>query len=204
MYKKPKIDEHQHKEKDGLKDTSDLSEALFDKRIIILDEAVTERSTSEVLSHILLMNLESTRKPIILLLNTGGGDMYSAFGLIDVIRSSKAKIYTVCIGMAASAGAMILAAGHKRFALPSTQIMIHCHWQAYNEPSVLTHHDLLIEAKQSEYLFKLNSEYYMKVTGQSEEIVKAMLARDTWMSPTEAKALNVIDEIGWDIYSWLK
>jgi len=177
-----------------------LFESLYDKRIIILDKEVNERSTSELIAKIILLNLTST-KPITLLINSTGGDMYSAFGLIDVLRDSKAPIFTVCIGLAASAAALILSAGHKRYALPSTQIMVHCHWQAYNDTSALTHHELMIEAKQSEYMFALNRKYYENVTGLSSDDVKQMLDRDTYISPTEAKNLKLIDEIGWNIYA---
>jgi ATP-dependent Clp protease protease subunit len=130
--------------------------------------------------------------------------MYSALGITDVMRASRSPIYTVCVGVAASAGAMILAAGNKRFALPSTQIMVHCHWQSYDEAPSLTHHDLMIEAKQSIYLYDLNVKYYQDVTGQSLKVVKKLLERNAWMGPEEAKSINIIDTIGWDIQSWIK
>lgn len=181
---------------------ANVAEALFDRRVITIYEEITQTSMMESITQILLLNVQSTCKPITILVNSGGGDMHSVFGLVDVIRSSKAKINTVCVGMAASAGAMILAAGHKRYALPSTQIMVHSHWQAFEQ--VMTHHDLVVEAEQSVIMHNLNIKFYQDATQLTISEVEKLLSKDSWLTPERAKELNLIDHIGCDLISLLK
>jgi ATP-dependent Clp protease protease subunit len=174
---------------------------LLQNRILFLDKDFDEPNCCDVIANIIALNIIS-KKPIILLINSKGGEVFSMFGLIDVIESSISPIYTVCIGAAISAAADVLISGHKRFALPNTTIMTH---EVRYEPESVVYSELKNISKQYKKEMNQSLKHYKKHTKLSEKTIKdKIFIGDNYFTPEEALTLNLIDEIGWDIYEWIK
>jgi ATP-dependent Clp protease protease subunit len=182
-------------------DTLGVMDELFEKRVIVLDREFTEQSCAEVIAKIILLNLKTVKKPIIILINSPGGEVYSMFGVIDVIENSRAPVYTVCTGMAASAAADLLVSGHKRFALPNSTIMIHEAWYQHEH---VTHTQLLNQVQEYERQMEQCMQLYIRKTGLSRKKLQTIFSKDSFFTAKDALALNIIDEIGWDIHQWVK
>lgn len=181
----------------------DVFEELFDKRVIVFDREFTEQSCIDAIAKIVLLNITNTKKPIIILINSPGGEIYSSFGLVDSILTSKAPVYTVCVGMAASAAADLLVAGHRRFATPGSAIMVHQGWYTMPESGV-THAELLNFTAECERTHEQRTQFYIKRTGLSRKKIQSVLAKDSYFTAKDALALNMIDEIGTDIFALAK
>lgn len=181
----------------------DLEGLLFEKRIISIDSDIDTENTSQWISKISLLDLKCKAKklPIILLVNSYGGDAYAALGMVDVIKNSVCPIYTVCIGTAQSAGALILAAGTKRFSTKNSRIMLHQH---VNYEAELTRAEMEIVHAESERLHKQMVSIWMELTGLTKARVEKLLNKDTYLTTEEAKKLHIIDEIGWNLHTWIK
>jgi len=178
-------------------------EELFEKRIILVDKDVSPESCGEWVGKITLLDLKGakTKKPIILLINSYGGDAYASLGMIDVIKNCVCPVITVCIGIAMSGGSVILGAGSKRYAVPNSRIMIHQH---SDEIGLKTHTEIMNDAEESKRLFKQLEDYYVEVTGLPNSKVKKLLEKDSYMTAQDALTLNLVDELGWNIHEWLK
>jgi len=176
---------------------------LFSKRIILIDKEITEELCGEWIGKIALLDLKGakTKKPIILLVNTYGGDAYAAMGVMDVIKNCVCPVITVCIGVAMSGGSVILGSGTKRYAVPNSRIMVHQHW---DDMGPKTHMEIMNEAEESKRLFKQLEDYYVVAMGQSHAKVKKLLEKDSYLTAQDALTLGLIDEIGWKIHDWLK
>lgn len=181
--------------------TFDVFEELFEKRVIAFDREFSEQSCIDAIAKIVLLNLQSQKKPIVIIVNSPGGEIYSSFGLVDAIMTSKAPVYTVCMGMAGSAAADLLVAGHRRFATQGSRIMVHQAW--YTMPE-MTHAELVNWTSECERSHEQRTVYYMKRTGLTRKKVQALLAKDSFLTPKDALALNLIDEVGFDLYQTIK
>lgn len=185
-------------------DTSlfDVAEDLFDRRVIFIDRDFTEQSCMDAIGKIVLLNLQTVKKPIVFLINSFGGEVYSTAGLIDAIETSKAPVYTYCMGIASSAGADLLISGHKRFMSARSSIMVHQAW--YSDMGELTHAELLNFTAECERMNEDRIKLYMRKTGLTRKKIQALFAKDSYLSPKDALALNLIDEIGFDLYQTIK
>ena len=171
----------------------DIYSRLLKDRIIFLGEEVNETTASLVVAQLLFLESEDPGKDIQLYINSPGGMVTAGLAIYDTMQYIKCDVSTVCIGMAASMGAFLLAGGKKgkRFALPNAEIMIHqpsggAQGQA-TEIQIAAEH--IMRTKQ-----KLN-EILAANTGQSLETIKADTERDNFMSADEAKAYGLIDEV---------
>jgi ATP-dependent Clp protease protease subunit len=126
-------------------------------------------------------------------INSPGGVVTSGLSIYDTMQYIKPKVSTVCIGQAASMGSLLLAAGEPgmRIALPNSRIMVHQPSGGFQGQAT----DILIHAQETQKLKTRLNEIYVRHTGQSLETVEAGLERDNFMSPEEAKAWGLIDEI---------
>ena len=176
---------------------------LFEKRIIIIDKEFTEETCAEWIGKLILLDLQGakTKKPIIILINSYGGDLHGALGLMRIIKNSVCPVYTVCIGIAQSSGSIILSAGKKRYSVPNASIMIHCHRISYN--SEYNHFEIMNESEGSKKSFKQLEDYYVEVTGQTHPKIKKLLEKNSYLTAEEALSVGLIDEIGWDIHNWV-
>lgn len=171
----------------------DIYSRLLKDRIIFLGEEVNETTASLTVAQLLFLESEDPGKDIQLYINSPGGMVTAGLAIYDTMQYIKCDVSTVCIGMAASMGAFLLAGGKKgkRFALPNAEIMIHqpsggAQGQA-TEIQIAAEHILRTKQKLNEIL--------AANTGQSLETIKADTERDNFMSADEAKAYGLIDEV---------
>lgn len=171
----------------------DIYSRLLKERIIFLGEEVTDASASVMVAQLLFLEADDPDKDIQIYINSPGGSITAGMAIYDTMQYIKPDVSTICVGMAASMGAFLLAAGQKgkRFALPSAEVMIH-------QPSGGSRGqatDIEIQAKRiikmKDDLNKILSER----TGQAIEKVAADTERDNFMTATEAKEYGLIDEV---------
>lgn len=171
----------------------DIYSRLLKERIIFLGEEVNDASASVVVAQLLFLESEDPEKDINLYINSPGGVITAGMAIYDTMQFIKCDVSTVCIGMAASMGAFLLAGGTKgkRMALPNAEIMIHqpaggAQGQA-TEIQIAAEHILKTKKKLNEILAE-NS-------GQPVEVVEKDTDRDNWMSADEAKDYGLVDQV---------
>lgn len=162
-------------------------------RIVFLGDEVNDTSASLIIAQMLFLEHEDPEKDIKLYINSPGGSVTSGFAIYDTMQLVKCDVSTMCVGLAASMGAFLLAAGTKgkRYALPNSQIMIH-------QPSggvqgqatdIRLHTEWLLKVKEN-----LNRILADK-TGQSLKKIQKDVERDFFMSSVDAKEYGIIDEV---------
>ena len=171
----------------------DIFSGLLNDRIIFLGEEVTDVSANLIVAQLLFLESEDPNKDIQLYINSPGGSVTAGMAIYDTMNYVKCDVSTICMGMAASMGAFLLAGGAKgkRFALPNAEIMIHqpsggARGQATDIQIVA---DQILRTKQ-----KLN-EILAANTGQPLERIAADTDRDNYMTAEEAKEYGLIDEL---------
>jgi ATP-dependent Clp protease protease subunit len=171
----------------------DIFSRLLMDRIVFLGTPINDDVSNVIIAQLLFLEADNPERDIYLYLNSPGGVISSAFAIYDTMQHISAPVNTICMGMAASAGSFLLAAGEngKRAALPNARIMLH-------QPSSGTQGtaaDIEIAAKEILYLRDKLNELYAKHTGQTPEKVKDDLDRDLYMSSEEAKEYGIIDKV---------
>ena len=171
----------------------DIYSRLLKDRIIFLGEEVTDVSANLIVAQLLFLESEDPNKDIHLYINSPGGSVSAGLAIYDTMHYVKCDVSTICMGMAASMGAFLLAGGTKgkRYALPNAEVMIHqpsggAQGQATDIKIVA---DKILQTKQ-----KLN-EMLAANTGQPYEVIAADTERDRWMTAEEAKAYGLIDQV---------
>ena len=177
----------------------DIFSRLLNDRIIVLSEDVNDTSASLVVAQLLYLEGQDPDKDISLYINSPGGSISAGMAIHDTIQYIKCNVSTICMGMAASMGAFLLASGTKgkRFALPNAEIMIHQPLIAGGQGGGLSgqatdikiHADHLVRTRAK--MNRLLSEY----TGQPLEKVELDTERDNFLSAQEAKEYGLIDEV---------
>jgi len=171
----------------------DIYSRLLKDRIIFIGDAIEDHMANLIIAQLLFLEAEDPERDIALYINSPGGVVTAGLAIYDTMQYLRAPVSTICIGMAASQAAVLLAAGAKgkRYALPNSRIMIHQGSGGFrgNTP------DIMIQVKELEQLINLNHEILARHTGQSVEKVTKDTERDYFMSPEEAKAYGIIDEV---------
>ena len=171
----------------------DIFSRLLKDRIIFLGEEVTDAAASVITAQLLFLEAEDPDKDIHLYINSPGGSVTAGMAIYDTMQYIKCDIETICIGMAASMGAFLLAGGTKgkRLALPNAEIMIH--QPSGGAQGQATEIQIVAEQilKTKEKLNRMLAEN----TGQPLEVISADTERDNWMTADEAKAYGLIDEV---------
>ena len=171
----------------------DIYSRLLRERIIFLGDAIEDNVANLVIAQLLFLDAEDPERDISLYINSPGGAITSGLAIYDTMQYVRAPVSTICIGMAASMAAVLLAAGApgKRYALPHGRIMIHQGSGGFrgNTP------DVFIQVKEMETLVNTNHEILSRHTGQAIEKIIADTSRDYFMSPTEAKDYGIIDAV---------
>ncbi|MEO8032507.1 MAG: ATP-dependent Clp endopeptidase proteolytic subunit ClpP [Gemmatimonadota bacterium] len=171
----------------------DIFSRLLMDRIVFLGSAINDDVSNIIIAQLLFLEADNAERDIYLYLNSPGGVVSSGLAIYDTMQYLKAPVHTICMGMAASMGSFLLAAGAKgkRSALPHSRIMIH-------QPSggaQGTAADIEIQAREILYLrAKLNS-LYSHHTGRPIETIERDMDRDRFMSAEEAKEYGLIDHI---------
>ncbi len=171
----------------------DIYSRLLKDRIIFLSEEVNDVTASLVVAQMLFLEAEDPDKDICLYINSPGGSITSGMAIYDTMQYIKCDVSTICIGMAASMGAFLLAAGAKgkRFALPNSEVMIHqpLGGMQGQATDIKIHAERIIKMKET--LNKILSER----TGKSYETICLDTERDNFMSAYEAKEYGLVDEV---------
>lgn len=171
----------------------DIFSRLLNDRIIMLSEEINDVTASLVIAQLLYLEGQDQTKDISLYINSPGGVITSGMAIYDTMRYIKCDVSTICVGMAASMAAVLLAAGAKgkRAALPNSEIMIH-------QPSGGAQGqetDIKIQAERVARLRKRLNEILAQDTGQSYDKIALDTERDNFMTAEEALAYGLIDEI---------
>jgi ATP-dependent Clp protease, protease subunit len=174
---------------------AEMQKMLIEKRRIFLSAAVDEKSAQEIIKNLWYLDSLDTKKPILLVINSPGGSVDSGFAIWDQVKMIKAPVYTLVTGLAASMGSILslCAEKSKRFATKNARFMIHQPLIAGVIQGQAT--DLEIQAKEIIKTREALVEIYRIKTGKEKKQIEKALDRDTWMSASEAKEFNLIDEI---------
>ncbi len=171
----------------------DIYSRLLKERIIFLGEAIDDHVANLVIAQLLFLEAEDPKKEIKLYINSPGGSVTSALAIYDTMQFVKADVITVCIGQAASAAAVLLAAGAagKRMSLPNARVMIH-QVMGGVEGQV---RDVEIQTKEMVRIKHQINDILIKHTGQSLKKIETDTDRDFFMTPEEAKNYGLIDKV---------
>jgi ATP-dependent Clp protease protease subunit len=171
----------------------DIYSRLLKERIIILGTPVNSEVANLIVAQLLHLESEDPDKDINLYVNSPGGEVYAGMAMYDTMQYIKPDVSTICVGMAMSMGAVLLAGGApgKRYALPNAKIMIHQGSAGFQG----TPTDIDIQAREVLALRRRMAEILAHHTGQTIEQVEQDIDRDRFMTPGEAKTYGVIDDI---------
>lgn len=171
----------------------DIYSRLLKDRIVFLDGEINDLSADLVVAQLLFLDGQDTEKDINLYINSPGGSVTAGLAIYDTMQYLKCNIQTICVGQAASMGALILAAGTrgKRFALPSSRVLIHQPWGGAQGQA----RDIGIQSKEIIRLKRMTISYFAKHTGKDPERVALDMERDFYMSAEDAVAYGVADSI---------
>ncbi len=171
----------------------DIFSRMLKERIIFLTGPFEDGMATLICAQLLFLESENPKKEIAMYINSPGGQVTSALAIYDTMQYIKSPVSTVCMGMAASAGSLILQAGEKgqRISLPNSKIMVH-------QPSggargMAT--DMEIQLEDMLKTKKLLNEIYVKHTGQTYETIERTLDRDKYMTAVEARDFGLIDHV---------
>jgi ATP-dependent Clp protease protease subunit len=171
----------------------DIYSRLLRERIIFVNGQIEDSMASLINAQLLFLEAENPKKPIYFYINSPGGVVTAALAIYDTMQFIRAPVGTLCMGMAASAATLLLAAGEAghRASLPSTSIMLHQPSGGYQGQVT----DIMIHAEESMRLKRLTNEIYAKHCGRSYEEVETALERDRYMAPDEARAWGLVDHV---------
>jgi len=171
----------------------DIYSRLLKERIIFLVGPVNDAVSSLICAQLLFLESENPDKEIALYVNSPGGQVHSGLAMYDTMQYIRPPISTVCMGMAASMGSLIMAAGAKgkRFALPNSKIMVHQPSGGFQGPAA----DIEIHAREVLKTRARLNDIYAKHTGQELKAIEDAMDRDNFMDPEQAKTFGIIDEV---------
>jgi ATP-dependent Clp protease, protease subunit len=178
----------------GIKESNPYNK-LFEERIIFLGVQIDDASANDVMAQLICLEGTDPDRDITMYINSPGGSFTSLMAIYDTMQYLRPDISTFCLGQAASAAAVLLAAGTpgKRFALPNTRVLVH--QPATTEGFYGQVSDLEIQAGEISRMRKLLETTLAKHTGQSVEQVRTDIERDKIFTAEEAKAYGIIDDI---------
>ncbi|MFW5994587.1 MAG: ATP-dependent Clp endopeptidase proteolytic subunit ClpP [Spirochaetia bacterium] len=171
----------------------DIYSRLLKDRIVFLDGEVMDITADLVVAQLLFLESQDSEKDIMLYINCPGGGVTAGLAIYDTIQYIRPDVSTICIGQAASMGAMLLAAGAqgKRLALPSARIMLHQPWGGVQGQAV----DIGIQAREMVRLKRLLIGYFAKHTGKTEDQIATDTERDFFMTAEESAEYGIIDKV---------
>ncbi len=172
----------------------DIYSRLLKDRIIFLGSAIDAAVANVVTAQLLYLEAEDPGRDIELYINSPGGETSAGLAIYDTVQYVRPDVRTLCVGLAASAAAVLLAAGApgKRYALPNARIMIHQPWGQIGQGQAV---DLGIQAKEFLRTKRLMEEILARHTGQPVDRVHQDTDRDYYMDPEEARTYGMIDSI---------
>ncbi|MDA3958036.1 ATP-dependent Clp endopeptidase proteolytic subunit ClpP [Oceanispirochaeta sp.] len=181
-------------EKTGTGERSyDIFSRLLKDRIVFLDGEIHDVTADLVVAQLLFLESEDPEKDINLYINSPGGSVTAGLAIYDTMQHIKPDVQTICIGQAASMGAVLLAGGAqgKRYCLPSARVMIHQPWGGVQGQA----RDIGIQAREIIRLKKMLIQYFADNTGNSYDEIATDMERDFFMSAEEAAQYGITDSI---------
>jgi ATP-dependent Clp protease protease subunit len=171
----------------------DIYSRLLKERIIFLVGPVDDNVASLVCAQLLFLEADNPAKDVNFYINSPGGVVSSGLAIYDTMQYIRPDVATICIGQAASMGSLLLTAGAKgkRFCLPNSRVMVH--QPSGGAQGQVT--DIEIQAREMINTRKRLNEIYVRHTGQNYDAIATALERDNFMSPEEAKAFGLIDDV---------
>ena len=171
----------------------DIFSRLLKDRIIFVDGEINDLNADLVVAQILFLESENPDKDISIYINSPGGSVTAGLAIYDAMQYVKCDIQTICIGQAASMGAILLAGGTKgkRFALPSCRVMIHQPRGGVQGQES----DIAVQAKEIIRLKKLSIKYLAEKCGKSEDEIAKDMERDFFMSAEDALKYGIVDKV---------
>jgi ATP-dependent Clp protease protease subunit len=171
----------------------DIFSRLLMDRIVFLGNPINDDVANVIIAQLLFLQADNPEKDVYLYINSPGGSVYAGMAIYDTMKFLSCDVNTYCMGIAASMGSFLLAAGTKgkRFALPNSRIMLH----QPSGGSQGTAADIEIQARELLYIRERMNKIYAENTGQTEEKIAEDLDRDRFMSPDEAKVYGLIDNV---------
>lgn len=171
----------------------DIYSRLLNDRIVFLGESVTRDSANLVIAQLLHLESQDPEKDISLYIDSPGGDVYAGLGILDTMNFIKPDVSTICVGMAASMAAVLLAAGAKgkRLALPNSMVLIHQPSSGVQGQQT----DIQIVADETKWIRQHLNELLSEYTGQPLEKVNVDTERDNYMRAQEAADYGLVDRV---------
>ena len=171
----------------------DIFSRLLMDRIVFLGSGINEDVANIILAQLLFLDAEDPERDIFMYINSPGGSIYAGMAIYDTMQHLRAPVSTFCVGMAASMGAVLLAAGAegKRNALPNARIMIHQPSGGFQGSAA----DIEVAAKEILHMRRRLNEIIAKHTGKTVEEVESDVDRDRFMDPVEAVEYGLIDRV---------
>ena len=171
----------------------DIYSRLLKERIIFLSGQVHDQVSTLIVAQLLFLEADNPKKDVAFYINSPGGSVTAGLAMYDTMRYIRPKCSTMCIGLAASMGSLLLTAGDKgsRFSLPNSRIMVHQPSAGFQGQAsdIERHAQDIIATKR-----RLN-EIYVEHTGQDYETIERTLDRDTFMTPEESVEFGLIDQV---------
>ena len=171
----------------------DIYSRLLKERVVFLVGPVTEVTANLIVAQLLFLESDNPDKDIFFYINSPGGSVSAGLAVYDTMQFVKPDVSTLCVGQAASMGALLLAAGakHKRFALPNSRVMIHQPMGGFQGQAS----DIEIHAKEILYLKARLNEILAKHTGQEIATIEKDTDRDNFLSATQAVSYGLVDKV---------
>ena len=171
----------------------DIYSRLLKDRIVFIDGEIVDVTADLVVAQLLFLESQDPNRDISLYINSPGGSVTAGLAIYDTIQYIKADVQTICMGQAASMGALLLACGSagKRFALPSSRVLIHQPWGGVQGQAA----DIQVQTREILRLKELTIQYFSQHSGQKEEKIRTDLERDFFMSAAEAVEYGIVDSV---------
>ncbi len=171
----------------------DIYSRLLKDRIIFIDGEINDLTSDLVVAQLLFLESQDPERDISVYINSPGGSVTAGLAIYDAIQYIKCDVQTICLGQAASMGALLLTCGTagKRFVLPSARVMIHQPWGGVQGQAS----DISIQAKEIIRLKKMLIKYFANHSGKSEETIEKDLERDFFMSAEESAEYGLVDKV---------
>ena len=171
----------------------DIFSRLLKDRIIFVDGEINDTTADLVVAQILFLESENPDKDISIYINSPGGSVTAGLAIYDTMQYVKCPVQTICLGQAASMGAFLLAGGSKgkRYALPSSRVMIHQPWGGVEG----LESDISVQARELQRLKELTIRHFSEHTGKSADVVAADMERDFYMTAQDALNYGIVDHV---------
>jgi len=171
----------------------DIYSRLLKDRIVFIGSEIDDAVANAIIAQLLFLEKEDSTKDIDIYINSPGGSVVDGLAIYDTMQLIKPQVSTICVGLAASMGAVLLCGGApgKRYALPNAKLLIHQPWGGFRGQVS----DIEIHAREMQLTKKRLNEILAKHTGQPIKQVEKDTDRDHFMTPEEAKRFGLIDEI---------